>query len=92
MKTEQLTFLSAAPHYTFQQSMGMVFRQTIQMLIAFGQFLWVIDAPVRSAHGGLIRGLSIVYLLPTLIIFGPQAILVMLAYQAGFKLLLRAAV
>lgn len=90
MKTEQLTFLSTAPHLSLLDHSKMVYQSVIQLLTSFFRFLLVLDAPQLKSHRVLIRSLFLMYIIPCFIVLGMQAVLIMIAYQIGFKLLLRA--
>jgi hypothetical protein len=90
MNTHPLTITTSAQNQSVFDHGKAVFQFAIELLKAFFQFLLVIDAPQLQAHRSMIRGLFVVYFLPCFIVFGIQAVIIMLAYQIGFKLLLRA--
>lgn len=79
------TFLS------LQRQLQLLFLETRALLLAFLGFLFIPAEEVRKTHGVLLRSLFVTYLLPAFIVLGPHAIFLMVLYQIGFNMLLRAA-
>ena len=69
----------------------LIMQESFGIFLAFMRFLFVTDLPVARRNRNLIRGLFLFYLCPAFMILGPHAIVLMVIYQIGFNMLLRAA-
>lgn len=90
MNTEQPTLISNAGVPGISAQAKMVYLSVTQLLTSMMRFFLVLDIPELKEHRILIRSMFLTYLLPCFFVFGGQAVLIMVAYQIGFKLLLRA--
>ncbi|HHG85542.1 MAG TPA: hypothetical protein ENJ82_12415 [Bacteroidetes bacterium] len=77
-------------HISISQHLRLLLLETQSLLLTFLQFIFLPSEQARKKYPVLLRNLFLLYLIPAFFFLGTQAIFLMVIYQFGFNMLLRA--